>query len=74
METAATELATIKQSGVCNDLQVGRRFKKRMEDLTDLREHISAIHAAVCTGENGQEEIQVSISLLPSFSTSSPSA
>jgi hypothetical protein len=45
-----------------------------MEDLTDLREHISAIHAAVCTGENGQEEIQVSISLLPSFSTSSPSA
>lgn len=48
--------------------------KKKIEDLTDLREHISSIHASVCTGEDGQEEIQVSICLLPSFSTSSPSA
>jgi hypothetical protein len=48
--------------------------KKKIEDLTDLREHTSSIHASVRTGEDGQEEIQVSISLLPSFSTSSPSA
>lgn len=48
--------------------------KRRIEDLADLREHVSAIHATVRTGEDGQEEIQVSISLLPSFSTSTPSA
>jgi hypothetical protein len=30
--------------------------------------------ACVRTGEDGQEEIQVSIGLLPSFSTSAPSA
>ena len=48
--------------------------KNRIEDLIDLREHVSAIHAEVGTGENGQEEIQVSIILLPSFSTSTPSA
>jgi hypothetical protein len=48
--------------------------KKSIEDLMDLREHVSAIHAEVSTGEDGQEEIQVSIILLPSFSTSTPSA
>jgi protoheme ferro-lyase len=48
--------------------------KNRIEDLADLQEHVSAIHAEVGTGEDGQEEIQVSIILLPSFSTSTPSA
>jgi len=48
--------------------------RRRIEDLADLHEHVSAIHASVQDGENGQEEIQVSISLLPSFSTSTPSA
>ncbi len=48
--------------------------KKRIEDLADLQDHVSAIHASVQTGEEGQEEIQISISLQPSFSTSAPSA
>jgi uncharacterized protein YaaN involved in tellurite resistance len=48
--------------------------KRRIEDLEDLQEHVSAIHASVQAGEDGQEEIQISISLLPSFSTSAPSA
>jgi hypothetical protein len=43
--------------------------KKRIEDPQD---HVSAIHASVQTGEDGGEEIQISISLLPSFSTSAP--
>lgn len=47
--------------------------RRRIEDLTDLQEHVSAIHASVQTTEDGQEEIQISISLLPSFSTSTPS-
>lgn len=47
--------------------------KRKIEDLADLREHVSSIHATVCTGMDGQEEIQVSISLLPTFSTSTPS-
>lgn len=47
--------------------------KKRIEDLEDLQDHVSAIHASVQTGEDGGEEIQISISLLPSFSTSAPS-
>ena len=48
--------------------------KKMIEDLTDLQEHVSGIHASVQANEVGHEEIQVSISLLPSFSTSTPSA
>ena len=51
-----------------------KESKKRIEDLADLQDHVSAIHALVQTGEDGQEEIQISISLLPSFSTSAPSA
>ena len=51
-----------------------KESKKRIEDLADLQDHVSAIHASVQTGEDGQEEIQISISLLPSFSTSAPSA
>jgi hypothetical protein len=47
--------------------------KKRVEDLEGLQDHVSAIHASVQTGEDGGEEIQISISLLPSFSTSAPS-
>lgn len=47
--------------------------KKKIEDLADLQEHVSAIHASVRTGEDGQEEIMISISLQPSFSTSAPS-
>jgi hypothetical protein len=47
--------------------------KRRIEDLGDLREHVSAIHASVQAGEDGQEEIQISISLQPTFSTSAPS-
>ncbi len=41
--------------------------KRSIEDLADLREHLSVIHASVQAGEDGQEEIQISISLLPSF-------
>lgn len=48
--------------------------KKMIEDLTDLQEYVSGIHASVQTNEDGHEEIQISISLLPSFSTSTPSA
>jgi hypothetical protein len=48
--------------------------KRRIEDIADLQEHVSAIHASVQAGEDGQEEIQISISLLPSFSTLAPSA
>jgi hypothetical protein len=48
--------------------------KRRIEDLADLQEYVSAIHASVQAGEDGQEEIQISISLLPSFPTSAPSA
>lgn len=48
--------------------------KKRIEDLANLRDLVSAIHASVQIGEDGQEEIQISISLLPSFSTADPSA
>ncbi len=48
--------------------------KMRIEDLADLQEHVSVIHAAVQAGEDGQEEIQISISLQPSFSTLAPSA
>jgi len=51
-----------------------KESKKRIEDLADLQDHVSAIHASVQTGEDGQEVIQISISLLPSFSTSAPSA
>jgi hypothetical protein len=51
-----------------------KESKKRIEDLADLQDHVSAIHASVQIGEDGQEEIQISISLLPSFSTSAPSA
>ena len=50
-----------------------KESKKRIEDLADLQDHVSAIHASVQTGEDGQEEIQISICLLPSFSTSAPS-
>ncbi|MFM8276335.1 MAG: hypothetical protein ACKN89_04955 [Cyanobium sp.] len=48
--------------------------KKMIEDLADLQEHVSAIHASVQTNEDGHDEIQISISLLPSFSTANPSA
>lgn len=51
-----------------------KESKKRIEDLADLQDHVSAIHASVQTGDDGQVEIQISISLLPSFSTSAPSA
>ena len=51
-----------------------KESKKRIEDLADLQDHVSVIHASVQTGEDGQEEIQISISLLPSFPTSAPSA
>lgn len=47
--------------------------KKRIEDLADLQEHVSAIHASVQAGEDGQDEIQISISLQPALSTSVPS-
>jgi len=47
--------------------------KKKIEDLSDLQHHVPTIHASVQTEEDGQEEIQISISLLPSFSTA-PSA
>jgi hypothetical protein len=48
--------------------------KRKIEDLSDLQQHVSAIHAFVQTGEDGQEEIQISINLLPSFPIASPSA
>jgi len=51
-----------------------KESKKKIEDLADLQDHVSAIHASVQTSEDVQEEIQISISLLPSFSTSTPSA
>ena len=47
--------------------------KRKMEDLADVQEQVSTIHALVQTGEDGNEEIQISISLQPPFSTSSPS-
>jgi hypothetical protein len=67
------ELSRIKQNGIDSDLRLRRRLKKSIEDLTDLREHVSAIHARVRTSLDGREEIQVEISLLPSFSSSNPS-
>jgi hypothetical protein len=51
-----------------------KESKKRIEDLADLQDHVSAIHASVQTGEDGKGEIQISICLLPSFSTTAPSA
>ncbi len=48
--------------------------KRRIEDLADLQEYVSAINASVQPSEDGQEEIQIAISLQPSFSTSAPSA
>ncbi len=48
--------------------------KMRIEDLAGLQEHVSAIHASVQAGEDGQDEIQILISLQPSLSTSGPSA
>ena len=48
--------------------------KRKIEDVADLRDHVSAIHAQVHIGEDGQDEIQVLISLLSSFPISDPSA
>lgn len=48
--------------------------KSRIEDITDLRDHVSAIRAQVHASEDGQDEIQILISLLPSFPIEDPSA
>ena len=48
--------------------------KRRIEDFADLQEHITAIYASVQPGEDEQEELEISISLLASLSTSAPSA
>jgi hypothetical protein len=48
--------------------------KNRIEDVTGLRNHVSAIRAQVRASEDGQDEIEVVISLLPSFPTEDPSA
>lgn len=47
--------------------------KNRIEDITGLREHVSAIRAQVHASEDGQDEVQISISLLPSFPIDDPS-
>jgi hypothetical protein len=48
--------------------------RNRLEDLSDLRDFVSAIRAQVHAGEDGQDEIQVLISLLSSFPIADPSA
>ncbi|WP_156818487.1 hypothetical protein [Cyanobium gracile] len=48
--------------------------KSRIEDLSDLRDYVSAIRAQVRASEDGQDEIQVLISLLSSFPIADPSA
>ena len=50
-----------------------KESKKKIEDLSNLQDPVSSIHASVQTEEDGQEEMQISINLLPSFSTA-PSA
>jgi hypothetical protein len=66
-------LSRIKQNGIHNDLQLRRILKRSIEDLTGLRQHGFAIHARVHTSLDRREEIQVEISLLPSFSSSNSS-
>lgn len=53
--------------GIYNDVQVQAllRLKRGIEDLQICGSTISAIHATHHTGEDGQEEIHVSISQLP---------
>jgi hypothetical protein len=62
-------LPRLKLFGIYNDVQaqslVG--LKRRIEDLQICGSSISAIHAADHTGEDGQEEIHVSISQLSLF-------
>jgi hypothetical protein len=48
--------------------------RNRLEDLSDLRDYVSAIRAHVHASEDGQDEIQVLISLLSSFPIADPSA
>jgi N-methylhydantoinase B/oxoprolinase/acetone carboxylase alpha subunit len=48
--------------------------RNRLEDLSDLRDYVSAIRAQVHACEDGQDEIQVLISLLSSFPIADPSA
>jgi hypothetical protein len=48
--------------------------RNRLEDLSDLRDYVSAIRAQVHANEDGQDEIQVLISLLSSFPIADPSA
>jgi hypothetical protein len=48
--------------------------RNRLEDLSDLRDYVSAIRAQVHASEDGQDEIQVLISLLSSFPIADPSA
>ena len=48
--------------------------RNRLEDLSDLRDSVSAIRAQVHASEDGQVEIQVLISLLSSFPIADPSA
>lgn len=48
--------------------------RNRLEDLSDLRDYVSAIRAQVQASEDGQDEIQVLISLLSSFPIADPSA
>jgi hypothetical protein len=62
-------LPRLKLFGIYNDVQaqslVG--LKRRIEDLQICGRLISAIHAIDHTGEDGQEEIHVSISQMPLF-------
>ena len=48
--------------------------RSRLEDLSDLRDYVSAIRVQVHASEDGQDEIQVLISLLSSFPIADPSA
>ena len=69
-------MATIQKKGraVTMTYRLDAESKNKIEDVADLRDYVSSIHAQVHTGEDGQDEIQVLISLLSSFPISDPSA
>ena len=53
--------------------RLDKTSKDRIEATKDLSDHVSAIHAEVHTGIDGQEELQILINLSPSIATNVPS-
>jgi hypothetical protein len=57
----------------CWKYELSSKDWEMVHESADLQECVYTIYATVRTGEDGLEAIQVSISLLSSFSTSTPS-